>query len=167
MDYREDRQYLEDQEELSRPQPKIRITPQKFLPLIIEVMARGNIKSSDLVKRTGISKSKICRLLSEQRQIDNAALYLIFDALGIDPMRALLAVGRFGQWEQYFDLDVEIIADLIDVLPSFLSKARSESIRTSISRPGAIVLAERLSEMIAKNDRETEKRQLERPIAGM
>ena len=102
MDYREDQQ---DHEELLRAQSKARITPQKFLPLIIEVMARGNIKSADLVKRTGISKSKISRLLSEQRQIDNAALYLIFDALGIDPMRALLAVGRFGQWEQYFDLD--------------------------------------------------------------
>jgi len=156
-----------NQGELLLGQPAMQITPQAFLPLILEVMNRENIKNAELVRRTGLGTSKISRMLSQKRSLDNGTMYAVFAALKIDPMRALLAVGRFGEWEQYFDPDVEIIADLIDVLPNYLSKARTESPRISISKPGAGVLAEKLSEMIAKNDRETQRRQLERPIAGI
>jgi transcriptional regulator with XRE-family HTH domain len=129
-------------------------------------MDRDHLRPCDLVKRTGYTKSKISRILSGAHQIDSITLHTIFDALKIDLLRALLAVGRLGDWEQYFDPDVEIIADLIDVLPGALNKARAGNSRASISLPGTIILADRLSEMIALNDRETATRRRERPIAG-
>ena len=81
--------------------------------------------------------------------------------------KCLAPGGRLDDWRQYFDPDVEVIADLIDVLPAALTKARSGHSRAKISLPGTMVLANRLSEMIATNDRETAIRQRERPIAGM
>ena len=147
--------------------PSSSITPEGFVPLVMAVMERDHVKHCDLARRTGLSESKISRTLGQRRPIDSTTLYIIFDALGIDLMRALLAVGRFGEWQHYFDPDVEIIADLIDVLPMRLAQARCGSERVKISPAGAVILADRLSEMIATNDRETIRRQRERPIAGM
>lgn len=147
--------------------PVSSITPPTFLPLIAAIMERDHVKHRELARRTGLSESKISRILGLRRPIDSTTLHIIFEALGIDFMRALLAVGRFGEWRHYFDPDVEIIADLIDVLPACLTKARTGNTRIKISLPGTIVLAERLSDMIATNDRETAKRQRERPIAGI
>jgi hypothetical protein len=120
-----------------------------------------------LARRTGFTESKVSRILAARSSIDSVSMHIIFDALKIDLLRALLAVSRFGDWQQYFDPDLEIIADLIDVLPASLSKARSGSIRAKISLSGTIVLADRLSQMVANNDREIERRQLESPIAGL
>jgi hypothetical protein len=52
-------------------------------------------------------------------------------------------------------------------LPACLTKARSGNERFKIALPGTIILAERLSAMIAKNDHEVSTRRRERPIAGM
>jgi transcriptional regulator with XRE-family HTH domain len=151
---------------LAKKLPSSSITPEGFVPLVMAIMERDHIKHCELARRTGIGESKISRILGQRRQIDSVTLHIIFDALGIDLLRALLAVGHFGDWHQYFDPDVEVIADLIDVLPACLTKARSGNDRTKISLPGTIVLAERISDMIATNDRETAIRQRERPFAG-
>lgn len=143
------------------------IPPNVFIPLILAIMKRDQVRHCTLAERTGFSPSKISRILSCKRPIDTNTVYMMFNALSIDLMRALLAVGHFGDWEQYFDLDVELISDLIEVLPSSLSKARSGEIRAKISQSGTLVLAERLSHMIATNDREIARRQLEHPIEGI
>jgi Cro/C1-type HTH DNA-binding domain len=147
--------------------PSSRITPEGFVPLVMAVMERDHIKHCDLARRTGLSESKISRTLGQRRPIDTTTLHIIFDALGIDLMRALLAVGHFGDWDQYFDPDVEVIADLIGVLPMRLAQARCGSERAKISPAGTVFLADKLSEMIVKNDRETFRRRREQPIAGM
>jgi transcriptional regulator with XRE-family HTH domain len=143
------------------------IAPGAFVNLVIAVLDRDHITHRELAKRTGLSESKISRSLSPNRQIDVMTLHTMFDALGIDLIRALLAVGHFGEWRQYFDLDVEVIADLIGVLPACLTKARSGNERFKIALPGTIILAERLSAMIAKNDQEVGTRRRERPIAAL
>jgi transcriptional regulator with XRE-family HTH domain len=142
-------------------------TPSHFIPLIRAIMENDHIKHSELAKRTGFTESKVSRILATRSSIDSTALHIIFDALKIDLLRALLAVGRFGNWRHYFDPDLQIIADLVDVLPASLSKARSGNIRSNISLSGTIVLADRLSQMVATNDREIERRQQECPIAGL
>ena len=86
--------------------PSSSITPEGFVPLVMAVMERDHVKHCDLARRTGLSESKISRTLGQRRPIDSTTLYIIFDALGIDLMRALLAVGHFGDWDQYFDPDV-------------------------------------------------------------
>jgi transcriptional regulator with XRE-family HTH domain len=150
----------------SRP-PSSLATPSHFIPLIRAIMDHDHIKHSELARRTGFTESKVSRILAARSSIDSVSMHIIFDALKIDLLRALLAVSRFGDWQQYFDPDLEIIADLIDVLPASLSKARSGSVRAKISLSGTIVLADRLSQMVANNDREIERRQLESPIAGL
>jgi DNA-binding Xre family transcriptional regulator len=157
----------DDQDVQASRLPNSTITPESFIPLVIEILNRDHIKHCELARRTGISESKISRILGSRRSVDSATLNIILDALHIDPMRALLALGQFGDWQQYFDLDVEVIADLIGVLPACLTKARSGNTRQKISLPGTIILAERLSDMIATNDREVAIRQRERPIAGL
>jgi transcriptional regulator with XRE-family HTH domain len=150
----------------SRPLSSFAI-PSHFIPLIRAIMENDHIKHSELAKRTGFTESKVSRILATRSSIDSTALHIIFDALKIDLLRALLAVGRFGNWRHYFDPDLQIIADLVDVLPASLSKARSGSIRSEITLRGTMVLADRLSQMIANNDREIERRQLECPIAEL
>jgi DNA-binding phage protein len=143
------------------------ISPGAFVYLIIEVMHREHITKRQLAKSTGLSESKIGRSLDPNHQIDVITMHTIFDALGLDMMRALLAIGHFHEWQRYFDLDVEIIADLIGVLPACITKARSSNERHRIGLPGTIILAERLSDMIATNDLEVSTRRRERPIAGI
>jgi transcriptional regulator with XRE-family HTH domain len=157
----------EDCAVLPTRQPLSKVTPEHFVPLIGAIMERDRVRQCELSRLTGLTESKISRILSSTCKMDSVSLHIIFDALKIDLLRALLAVGRLGDWQQYFDPDIEIIADLIDVLPAALTKARSGNSRVKISLPGTLVLADRLSEMIATNDRETAIRRRERPIAGM
>ena len=56
---------------------------------------------------------------------------------------------------------------LDELLNRALSKARSGATRYAVGLNGAKELARRLSDMIATNDRETERRRQERPIAGL
>ena len=72
------------------------IPPKVFIPLIIAIMKRDHIKHCTLAERTGFSPSKISRILSCKRPIDTNTVYMMFNALSIDLMRALLAVGHFG-----------------------------------------------------------------------
>ena len=150
----------------TRP-PLSKVTPEHFIPLIGAVMERDRVRQCELSRLTGLTESKISRILSSTCKVDSLSLHIIFDALKIDLLRALLAVGRLGDWQQYFDPDVEVIADLIDVLPACLTRARAGNDRSKISLPGTIVLAERISDMIATNDREIAIRQRERPFAGI
>jgi hypothetical protein len=138
------------------------LLPNDFIPLIQAVMTRQRIKPYELASKAGYSKQKISGILTGARSIDNMTLFVLFDS-----MRALLAMTHYDDCERYFDPDIEIVANLIEALPSALNKARSECDRVPISMTGATVLAQRLAEMIANNDRETEKRRREMPIAGL
>ncbi len=143
----------------------INLDQKRFLPLIIEVMRRGGVTRGELAKRTGFSPSKISRCLRARRRIDGFTLQMFFQALDIDDLRALLAIGRLGEWQQYFSPDIELITDLVHELPSCLSEARSDTVRFAIGIPGARVLAKKVSDIIATNDRDAQRRMTERPIA--
>lgn len=145
----------------------VNVSPKSFLPLVIDVMRSKSVSRVELAKRTGLSKTKISRCLCERRDIDGKTLGTIFKALEIDGLRALLAIGRLGSWERYFDPDLEIITDLIQVLPGCLSEARSDTVRFAVGLSGATVLARKLSDQVATNDRETQRRLQDRPIAGL
>jgi transcriptional regulator with XRE-family HTH domain len=145
----------------------VNVAPEQFIPLILKVMQHRGIRAAELARRTNISQTKLSRWLTAKRPLSAISMQSIFVALEIDEMRAVLAIGRFGRWQHYFDPDVKIISDLVDVLPGYLSKARAGTTRYAVGLNGAKELARRLSDMIATNDRETEKRRLERPIAGL
>lgn len=142
----------------------INLTPEGFIPLIAAVMQDRRICAAEVARRTGMSRTIIGRSMAGQRKVALVEVQAMFVALEIDPMKALLAVGRFGEWQQYFDPDVEVLADLVDVLPPLLFEARSGSTRCRVSIAGAKVLAKRLSDMIAKHDAEAFRRQQEQPL---
>lgn len=145
----------------------VNVGPEQFIPLVLAVMQQRSVSAAELARRLAISRTNLSRWLTRKRPLSAAMLQLIFLTLEIDEMRAALAIGRFGRWQHYFDPDVRIIADLIDVLPEALSKARSGATRYAVGVSGAMELARRVSDMIATNDRETERRRLERPFTGM
>ena len=145
----------------------VNVGPEHFIPLVLEVMQQRSVSAAELARRLAISRTNLSRWLSRKRPLSSRVLQSIFLTLEIDEMRAFLAIGRFGRWQHYFDPDVRIISDLIDVLPGALSKARSGATRYAVGVSGAVELARRVSDMIATNDRETERRRLERPFAGM
>ena len=145
----------------------VNVGPEQFIPLVLEVMQQRSVSSAELARRLAISRTNLSRWLTRKRPLSSVMLRSIFLNLEIDEMRAVLAIGRFGRWQHYFDPDVRIISDLIDVLPDALSKARSGATRYAVGVSGAMELARRVSDMIATNDRETERRQLERPFAGI
>ena len=145
----------------------INVGPEQFIPLVLEVMQQRRVSAAELARRLAISRTNLSRWLTRKRPLSAVTLKSIFLTLEIDEMRAILAIGRFGRWQHYFDPDVRIISDLIDVLPDALSKARSGATRYAVGVSGALELARRVSDMIATNDRETERRQLERPFAGI
>ena len=145
----------------------IDIDTKRFLPLVIEVMRRSAITQTELADRTGLSRTKISRTLCERRNIDRTTLTLILQVLEIDEMRALLAIVSFGEWAQYFDPNVEILSDLIGELPACLSEARADTVKFPVGLTGARVLARKISALIADNDRETQRRVEQKPIAGL
>lgn len=145
----------------------VNVVPEQFIPLILKVMQHRGISGAELARRLGISSTKLSRWFTYKRTLSATLMRSIFVTLEIDEMRAFLAIGRFGQWEHYFDPDVRIISDLVEVLPGYLSAARSGATRYAVGVSGAKELARRLSDMIATHDRETERRRLERPIAGL
>ena len=145
----------------------VNVVPEQYIPLILKVMQHRGISGAALARRLGISSTKLSRWFTKKRPLSAKLVRSICITLEIDEMRAVLAIGRFGQWEHYFDPDVRIISDLVEVLPGYLSAARSGTTRYAVGVSGAKELARRLSDMIATNDRETERRQLERPIAGI
>jgi transcriptional regulator with XRE-family HTH domain len=147
--------------------PIASIQPYHFIALIHHILEKDHITHRQLANTTGMSESKISRFLNNPKTHDILTLNRVCTAIGLDIMRAILAVGRFGDWRQYFDPDVEIIADLIEVLPPRLVQARTGNERATISHAGTVILADKLSEMIATNDRETSRRRRERPIAGL
>ena len=137
-----------------------------YLPIVIEVMRAKHITRTELGRRTGLSKFKISRCLGERREIDGRTLNALFDVLEIDGLRALLAIIKLKSWERYFDPDLEVIADLVQELPACLSAARSAEERSPVGLAGAKVLAKRVSEMVATNDRETHRRRRDQPLYG-
>ena len=145
----------------------VNVGPEQFIPLVLAVMQQRSVSAAELARRLAISRTNLSRWLTQKRPLSAVTLRSIFVTLEIDEMRAVLAIGRFGRWQHYFDPDVRIISDLIDVLPDALSKARSGATRYAVGVSGAMELARRVSDMIATNDRETERRRLERPFAGM
>ena len=145
----------------------VNVGPEQFIPLVLEVMQQRSVSAAELARRLAISRTNLSRWLTRKRPLSAVILRSIFLTLEIDELRATLAIGRFGRWQHYFDPDVQIISDLIDVLPDALSKARSGATRYAVGVSGAMELARRVSDMIATNDRETERRQLGRPFAGM
>jgi transcriptional regulator with XRE-family HTH domain len=145
----------------------VNVGPEQFIPLVLEVMQQRSVSAAELARRLAISRTNLSRWLTRKRPLSAVILRSIFLSLEIDEMRAVLAIGRFGRWQHYFDPDVRIISDLIDVLPDALNKARSGATRYAVGVSGAMELARRVSDMIATNDRETERRRLERPFAGI
>ena len=143
------------------------VGPEQFSPLVLEVMQQRSVSAAELARRLAISRTNLSRWLTRKRPLSAVTLKSIFLTLEIDELRAILAIGRFGRWQHYFDPDVRIISDLIDVLPDALNKARSGATRYAVEVSGAMELARRVSDKITTNDRETERRRLERPFAGM
>ena len=78
----------------------------EFILLIKSVMKQRNISAAYLARKTGLHKSKVSRGLSGSSPIDLPSIHLLFLALDIDSHRALLAVGRFGDWKRYYDPDI-------------------------------------------------------------
>ena len=134
------------------------VGPEQFIPLVLAVMQQRSVSAAELARRLAISRTNLSRWLTRKRPLSAVTLRSIFLTLEIDELRAILAIGRFGRWQHYFDPDVRIISDLIDVLPDALSKARSGATRYAVGVSGALELARRVSDMIATNDRETERR---------
>ena len=85
-------------------------------------MQQRSVSAAELARCLAISRTNLSRWLTRKRPLSAVTLKSIFLTLEIDEMRAILAIGRFGRWQHYFDPDVRIISDLIDVLPDALSK---------------------------------------------
>ena len=145
----------------------VNVGPEQFIPLVLAIMQQRSVSAAELARRLAISRTNLSRWLTRKRPLSAVTLRSIFLTLEIDELRAILAIGRFGRWQHYFDPDVRIISDLIDVLPDALNKARSGATRYAVEVSGAMELARRVSDKITTNDRETERRRLERPFAGM
>ena len=145
----EQRQVLERQSLLAMAQ---------FVPLIWSAMRHANMNSSELSRKSGISKTKLSRSLSGRTALDLATIQQVFLALGIDTQRALLAIGRLGDWHRYYDPDIEILSGLLDRLPDTIAAARDGGERAAISPAGINRLADHISAVIADHDRKVSER---------
>lgn len=134
------------------------LATSEFVRLIWSVMHRANINCSELSRKSGFSKTKLSRGLSGRATLDFPSIQQLFDVLGIDTQRALLAIGHLGDWNRYYDPDVEVLANLIEQLPETMAAARGGCERVSISAGGIKRLADHISAVIADNDRKVSDR---------
>ena len=130
----------------------------EFIPLIWSAMHLKNINSSELARQTGMTKSKLSRVLTGKSPIELTALPKIFLVLNIDTQRALLAVSQFGDWNRYYDPDVIFLSDLVQKLPDTLASAREGCERVEVNSGGVDYIAGHIGAMIADNDRKVSER---------
>lgn len=131
---------------------------REFIPLIWSAMSRRNINCSELSRQSGLSKTKLSRGLSGKACLDLSSIQKLFRILGIDTQRALLAIGHLGDWNRYYDPDIEVLSNLIGELPGTMAAARDGCERVSISAGGIKKLAHHISAVIADNDRQVSER---------
>ena len=129
-----------------------------FVSLIVDCLQKQRITVAELSRKSGLSRSKLSRGLGSKAPLDFAAVETLFAVLDIDPHRALLAVCRLRDWRRYHDPDVEIISGLIDALPARMAAAREGGERIALPPGGIGLLAERISAVIADNDRKVVER---------
>ena len=124
-----------------------------FIPLIWSAMRQSHVNSAELSRRTGMTKTKISRTLSGKSPIDLTVIQRMFLALGIDPQRALLAVGQFGDWNQYYDPTIVLCAGLLQHLPKTLAEARKECTGAELADSAIKTLSNHVAALISRNDR--------------
>lgn len=129
-----------------------------FVSLIVDCQAKQRISAAELSRRSGLSRSKLSRGLGSKAPLDFVAVDTLFTVLEIDPHRALLAICLLRDWRRYHDPDVEIISGLIDELPARMAAAREGGERIALPPGGIVLLAERISSVIAENDRKVVER---------
>lgn len=136
------------------------ITADKFIPLIKSVMKDRRVNCAELSRETGIDKSKLSRGLNGTRPFNMFNIYDICNFLDVDVKRAIIAISYFGDISEYNDLNITVVADLMEELPSTIVAARSGCSRVPVSTSGVSVIANHISAMIAENDRKvTERRE--------
>ena len=131
----------------------------EVVPLIWSAMRHQNINCSELARRTGITKSKLSRILSGRTPIDVTEIPTVLFALQVDIPRALLAIGHFGDWNRYYDPDIAFVSDLVKRLPASLAAARDGAERVHINAGGVDFIAGHIGDMVAENDRLVAERQ--------
>jgi transcriptional regulator with XRE-family HTH domain len=135
------------------------VATAEVVPLVWSAMRDQNINCSELARRTGITKSKLSRILSGRSPIDITEIPKVLSALNVDIPRALLAIGHFGDWNRYYDPDIAFVSDLVKRLPSSLAAARDGAQRVHINAGGIDFIAGQICAMVAENDRQVAERQ--------
>jgi transcriptional regulator with XRE-family HTH domain len=129
-----------------------------FVPLVVDSMLKRRMSIAELARKSGLSKKKLSRGFAGEVSMDIAAFERLFVVLEIDPQRAVLACCQLQSWRRYHDPDIAIIAEQIHELPAHLAAARDGGERITLPPGGVRLLAERISAVIADNDRKVVER---------
>lgn len=129
-----------------------------FVPLIKSIMHDRHLTNVDLAQLTGMSQTKLSRCLTGKRSLDRMTVQIVFHVLEVDALKAQFAVGHLGDWNRYYDPDVEVIAGLVAHLPESVARARGDGERVPVSRAALARLADHVGSIIARNDQEVLRR---------
>lgn len=83
-----------------------------FLPLMQDVMRIEKVRQAELAERTGIKPDMISRYLSASCEMSFSTVFIISESLGIDELRAYIAVIRLRNWRLYYDHRLITATDL-------------------------------------------------------
>jgi transcriptional regulator with XRE-family HTH domain len=139
---------------------------------------QGSRSLEDLAAELGISRRQLGRILGGNTPLRLEAIVALSDLLGIDRQRALMAIGVLGDWQRYFDANLEVILQLVQPLLAKLD-VQAEFAIEPLSAPAVDLFSNWLADALVANEEQIRRRrdtftdlpELRRPIrrsaAGM
>ena len=125
--------------------------------LINHHIAKAAQSRADLADELGVSRRQMNRILSGDTPLRLEAIVALYDRLGIDRQRALLAIDVLGDWQRYFDPNLGVILQLVQPVLAALD-ATAEFAIEPLTGPAVIRFSEWLANAIIANEEQIRSR---------
>lgn len=125
--------------------------------LINHHIAQGARSCADLAGDLKISRRQLKRILSGETPLRIEAIVALYDLLGIDRERALMAIGVLGDWQRYFDTNLGVVLQLVQPVLAKLETSAEFAIEP-LTGPAVARFSEWLANAIIANEEQIRSR---------
>ncbi len=131
-----------------KPAAKIEDAYRALINHHIQLQARPR---ACLANDIGIDRRRLGRILSGEKPFRLEELIALIAVLGIDPPRAMIAIGLLDDWQRYSDVNLGVVLQLLQPVLDKL-EAQSEFSIEPLTEPAVARFSDWLAEAIIANE---------------
>ena len=131
-----------------KPAAKIEDAYRALINHHIQLQARPR---ACLANDIGIDRRRLGRILSGDKPFRLEELITLIAVLGIDPPRAMIAIGLLDDWQRYSDVNLGVVLQLLQPVLDKL-EAQSEFAIEPLTEPAVARFSDWLAEAIIANE---------------